>query len=65
MRVDEEEYEDLAVTGLGGIFQSEGRDEVLVDIREGDAPVLFSGDLADVLHTVLLPERRIDQKLDS
>lgn len=55
MRVDEEEHEDLAVTGLGGIFQSEGRDEVLVEVRECDASVFLRDDLADVLHARLVP----------
>ena len=36
-RVDEEEDEDLAVTGTGAIKEGEGGDSVLVDVGEDDA----------------------------
>ena len=57
-RVDQEEYEDPAVTRLGGIFQAEWLYTVLIQVRERDTSVSFRDHIADILHTRAEPDTR-------
>ena len=50
-RVDEEEYEDFAVTGLLWINELERLDLVLVEVGERDAAIALSDHVPDFLYT--------------
>ena len=49
--VDEEGDKDLADPRLGRVFETEGLDLVLVDVRESDATTLNSFDASKFLQT--------------
>lgn len=55
MRVYEEKHKDLAVAWPGGVGQAEGRDEVLVEVWECDAPIFFCDHFAYFLHAGVVP----------
>src|SRR5687768_7797925 len=50
IRVNEEQRQDLAVSGTGWIGELERADTVLVDVREEQSATTASKDLADVLN---------------
>ena len=47
--IDEEGDKDLADSRLGRVFETEGLDLVLVDVREGDATTLDRFDASKFL----------------
>ena len=40
---------------FGGVCEAERRDEVLIDVREGDTPILLRDQFADVLYAAVVP----------
>ena len=60
-RIDQEQDEDLVVTWLGGILQTEWLHLVLVQVRERDASVGLGDHVADTLHTRGVPDTQVSQ----
>ena len=60
-RINQEEDEDPAVTGFGGILQAEWLDLVLIQVRECNASVRFGYNIADILQTRGFPCAHIPQ----
>ena len=40
---------------FGGVCEAERRDEVLIDVREGDTPILLRDQSANVLYAAVVP----------
>ena len=57
-RIDQEEYENLSVTGLGVVFQVEWLYHVLIQVRERDASMSLGDDVTYILYQRRMPETR-------
>ena len=57
--IDEEGDKDLADSGLGRVFETEGLDLVLVDVREGDATTLDRFDTSKFLQTSIITGHQV------
>lgn len=55
--IDQEEDQDLSVSGFGGVLQVEWLDLMLIQVREGDASVSLRDNVTNILDQRRVPER--------